>query len=139
MRRKWLGNGWVPPTQKGRSPETTSISITLSRNEHPVVAQLKPHSQVILSLQLAKNISPVGEIYSANCRKESGQLHEDTFNRLRRYLHQLTKVSSVANEGTFENSLKSPYLQRRYAYFVREVLLTCSMKYIFFEKGVYLL
>lgn len=27
----------------------------------------------------------------------------------------------------------------RYTYFVGEVLLTCPMKYIFFEKGVYLL
>ena len=55
---------------------------------------------------------------------------ESTFIGLRKYIQQLMKALS---------KICCPYLQRRYTYFVGEVLLTCPMKYIFFEKGVYLL
>ena len=55
---------------------------------------------------------------------------ESTFIGLRKYIQWLMKVLS---------KICCPCHQRTYTYFVGEVLLTCPMKYIFFEKGVYLL
>ena len=55
---------------------------------------------------------------------------ESTFIGLRKYIQQLMKALS---------KICCPCHQRTYTYFVGEVLLTCPMKYIFFEKEVYLL
>ena len=55
---------------------------------------------------------------------------ESTFIGLRKYIQWLMKALS---------KIRCPCHQRTYTYFVGEVLLTCPMKYIFFEKGVYLL